>query len=622
MSGIYGYTAKQPIPATEYLQPLSKWNGYYGRDGFDQWSTSCSGIGCCQEHFSPDFPPSAPVLHREDKTAVIDALLYNREELLPMIGRESSTCSDEDLLLDLILQKGYSILAQVNGDFAGAIFDEKENTWTLFRDHSGVRPLYYYKDSNCFAFSTDLRSLASLPHADLAINEEKLYLRMMGYNDLSLCETEYANINCIRPASFTVVTPTDTGFQMREHLYWTWRQKKIRMKSDKDYQQELRRLITDAVSRRLDACPGLVGCELSGGLDSSVIAILINRLGREGRFFSWSFSTDEIPMQERDERKIIQDICDQENIQCDFSKIDFSMTIDKMFQRVDPPYLNTRPISEGASKMAKQGVRIVFTGHGGDEGVSHRCNFYELWYHREYYAFLRNIYRGTRGKNLRLLRTAKRVLHQIFVQNRYFRKPFHNTFSNASSIVNPRFAKRMAGKAKPLSLPFAYHPKEYILQGGHRVRLDNVALQGAECGVRYMVPFIDYRVLDFALSIPRAQYHNGYNNRYIYREAFHHMIPQSLRDMHYKDTPSQENYMPALDLCEHFLITKQQLLKHLDQDFWQDYLNFEALKAAELPKDFTRADYTRVSALLNEATLCAAIHHVIKNASVWSENCD
>ena len=80
--------------------------------------------------------------------------------------------------------------------------------------------------------------------------------------------------------------------------------------------------------------------------------------------------------------------------------------------------------------------------------------------------------------------------------------------------------------------------------------------------------------------------------------------------------------MPALDLCEHFLKTKQQLLKHLDQDFWQDYLNFEALKAAELPKDFTRADYTRASALLNEATLCAAIHHVIKNASVWSENCD
>ena len=622
MSGIYGYTAKQPTPATEYLQALFKWNRYYGRNNTDQWSANLSGMGCCQEHFSSGFPASAPILHRENKIAVIDALIYNRDELLPMIGRENSTCSDEDLLLDLVLEKGYSILAQVNGDFAGAVYDQADKSWTLFRDHSGVRPLYYYADQNRFAFSTDLRGLASLPDVDLAINEEKLYLRMMGYNDLSLCETEYAHINCIRPAAWTVITPTGQGFQKQEHLYWTWRQKKIRMKSDQDYQRELRRLITDAVSRRLEACPGLVGCELSGGLDSSVIAILISRLGREGRFFSWSFSTDEIPMQERDERKIIEDICRQENIQCSFSQIDYSQNIDQLFERIDPPYLNTRIISEGAAKLAQQGARIVFTGHGGDEGVSHRCNFFELWYHHEYAAFFRNIYRGTRGKKFRLLRTAKRALHQIFVQNRYFKKPFHNTFNNASCLLNPEFSRRMVGKAKPLSLPFAYNPKEYILQGGHRVRLDNVALQGAECGVRYMIPFVDYRVLDFALSIPRAQYHNGYNNRYIYRSAFDDMIPQSLREMHYKDTPSQENYMPALDLHMHFLETKRQLLKHLDRNFWEAYLDFEKLESIDLPKEFTRTDYLRASSLLNEATQCAAIHHVMKNASVWSENCD
>lgn len=619
MSGIFGYTAKRTVGAAEYLQPLSKWNRCYGREAFGQWSDDLSGMGCCQEHFSASFPGSAPVLHRGKKTAVIDALLYNREELLPLIGKDAG-CSDEDLLLDLVLEKGFSVLAQVNGDFAGGIYDGETQAWTLFRDHSGVRPLYYYMDGSLFAFSTDLRSLAALPGVDMAINEEKLYLRMMGYNDLTLCETEYAHIRCIRPAAWTLVTPTDKGFQKQERLFWTWKQKKIRRKSDRDYQRELRELITDAVSRRLDACPGLVGCELSGGLDSSVIAILINRLGREGRFFSWSFSTEDIPMRERDERKIIEDICRQENIQCAFSRVDFTQTIDKLFRRVDPPYLNTRPISEGAAKMAGQGARIVFTGHGGDEGVSHRCNFYELWYHHEYFAFIRNIYRGTRGKNLRLLRTAKRILHQIFVQNRYFRKPFHNTYSNSSRIVNPDFASRMAKTVKPQSLPFAYNPKEYILQGGHRVRLDNVALQGAEAGVRYLIPFVDYRVLDFALSIPRAQFHNGYNNRYIYREAFHHMIPQSLRDMHYKDTPSQEDYIPELDLYTHFLDTKRQLLQFLDREYWKDYLNFEELDRVELPRNFTRTDYIRASALLNEATQCAAIHHVIKNASVWSEN--
>lgn len=622
MSGIYGYTAKQPVPTTEYLQFLSKWNRFYGREGFGELELSDSGMGCCQEHFSESFPASKPVLCRDGKTAVIDALIYNREELLPLIGKAAADCSDEELLLELVLQKGFSVLAQVNGDFAGAIYDETEKSWTLLRDHSGVRPLFYYADKNHFVFSTDMRAIAAVPGLDLAVNEKKLYLRMMGYNDLSLCETEYAHIRCIRPASWTVITQTETGFQFREHIYWTWKQKKIRMGSDREYQQELKHLITDAVKRRLDAFPGLAGCELSGGLDSSVIAILISRLGREGRFFSWSFSTDVIPMKERDERKIIQDICDQENIQCAFSKVDYSQTIDKLFQRVDPPYLNTRVIAEGSTALAKEGVRVMFTGHGGDEGVSHRCNFYELWYHHEYRAFVRNIYRGTRGKNLRLLRTAKRILHQIFVQNRYFRKPFRNTWSNASALLNPQFIQRMKNRAKPLSLPFAYNPKEYILQGGHRVRLDNVALQGAECGVRYMLPFVDYRVLDFALSIPRHQFHNGYNNRYIYREAFLDMIPQSLRDMHYKDTPSQEDYMPELDLAVHFLETKAQLLGHLDRTFWEPYLNFDALERITLPQPYSRMDYIRASALLNEATLCAAIHHVIKNASAWRGNHD
>lgn len=80
--------------------------------------------------------------------------------------------------------------------------------------------------------------------------------------------------------------------------------------------------------------------------------------------------------------------------------------------------------------------------------------------------------------------------------------------------------------------------------------------------------------------------------------------------------------MPKLDLYEHFQETKRQLLNHLDRDFWQPYLDFDALDSVSLSEAFTQMEYFRISALLNEATQCAAIHHVIKNASVWSENCD
>lgn len=619
MSGIFGFTIKNSDAGDKYLHALNVFNRCYGQDGFDTYLSDKMGTGCCQEHFSDLFPASSPIIKQRNRVSVIDAVLYNREELLPQLILSSSV-SDEELLLQWITEKGYPALAQVNGDFAGAIYDMEKDTWTLFRDHSGVRPLFYYMNTDIFAFSTDMRGLIALPNADMSINEEKLYARMAGYNDLTLCETEYKNIHCIRPASWTVIRKENDGFICDEHIYWKWRQKKIRMKSDEEYQAELRRLITDAIKRRLDAVPGIVGCELSGGLDSSVIAILIHRLGREGRYFSWSFSPDELPIREdRDERKIIFDICKQEHIDCHFSEMNDFLTIEDLFKSLDPPYLNTRSIGTGAEYLHSQNARVVFTGHGGDEGVSHRCNFYELWYHHEYPAFFRNIYRTTKGKKLRLLRTAKRSLHQIFIKNAYFRKPFYKVHTNASCFVNPSFAMRMKDRVTPQSLPFAYDPAAYILQGGHRVRLDNIAVQGAEKGVRYMVPFIDYRVLDFALSIPRAQFHNGYNNRYIYRQAFDDIIPQSLRDMHYKDTPSQQDYIPDVDLTAHFLESKKQLMAYFDEDYWKEYLNIDAVKAFTLPPDYTRDGYIKISALLNDITLCCVIHNLAERAAEWSE---
>ena len=66
-------------------------------------------------------------------------------------------------------------------------------------------------------------------------------------------------------------------------------------------------------------------------------------------------------------------------------------------------------------------------------------------------------------------------------------------------------------------LSFSYDPVSYIHQGGSRNRLDNVALYGAYNGVRYLIPYLDYRVIDYAVSIPRYQYLRGRRNRFVFR---------------------------------------------------------------------------------------------------------
>ena len=616
MSGIFGFQQLNTERQVSWMEDLSHWNRLYGDEGSDTLLLGSAGLGCHLEHLSDRFAATAPVIRRGSLAAVVDAVLYNREELLADVHGDD-TLSDEELLLRYLEAKGFDSLAGVNGDFAGAIYDAKQDRWVLFRDHSGVRPLFYYMKEDSFAFSTDLRGLTALSGVDHSINEEKLFLRTMGYNDLTLCRTDYEHICCIRPAAWTEIRRTDSGFEKTEHIYWTWRSRKIRLGSDEAYQQELRRLITDAIRRRLEAFPGPAGCELSGGMDSSVIAILINRLGREGCYYSWSFSFDDVPRKEdRDERDVIMDICSQEGIECHFSHPGVPDYSKGLFDAIDPPYLNTRFISEGSSFLRSKNCRVVFSGHGGDEGVSHRSNPYELWYHGEYLPVFKHLYHNNAGKKLRLLRTVRHMV--LFPkQYGYLRKPFRSVAVNAGRMLTQEFLDRLAPTVEPPTLHFSYDPAAYILQGGHRVRLDNVAVQGAQKHVRYMLPFIDYRVLDFALSIPRAQYNRPGMDRFVYRKAFGDLMPQSLREVNYKDTPSVDDYQPKFDMTAHFRYTKDQILKTLDREFWDGILDFEFLESLSFSEKYDRRDYLLTSKLLNEASICAAIQTAALRAGDW-----
>lgn len=103
---------------------------------------------------------------------------------------------------------------------------------------------------------------------------------------LTMQQTDYAAIQCALPGAWTSVVQDANGFTRREHPFWKLRSRKIRLSSPEEYERRLRELVTDAVKWHLDAIPGLIGAELSGGLDSSVIDILINRNGRKAVYYS------------------------------------------------------------------------------------------------------------------------------------------------------------------------------------------------------------------------------------------------------------------------------------------------------------------------------------------------
>ena len=622
MSGIYGFSyGNTTLVSTEdALAGMCYWNRLYGHAAHEEHLWERSGIGCHTEHLSEKYPYGGPVFKTDTYFAVVDALLFNRDELMEILQINSDErISDEELILSIIRKYGFHGLAGVNGDFAGAIYDISHHKWYLFRDHMGIRPLHFYSNGDLFAFSTDIRGIASLPGTDLSMDEMMLYRDMIGCKSLYLQETNFKHIRCARPAAVTIVDMNSKHPRLTEKTYWKPRSKKIRFRTNVEYCNHLRSIITDSVHRRCDAISGLLGAELSGGLDSSVIDILVNRYGREAVYFSWSSDPGELPIvHPEDERNIIFSICEQENISCHFTTKDDVRNHFTNRGILPPPYVNTRPMSVGSMWIRNQGAKVVFTGHMGDEGVSHRGHRFELFYHKEFVSYFKLYLKDARAANrpfYKMLQWGLVDAYQYWKQLRKRRKPF----SYYPELLDRSFCSEMKRNFRAMPYTFQYDPYRFIMMGGSRGRLDNAAYHGSLNGVRYIFPYADYRVVDFALSIPRRLYIGHNINRLIFRDAFRDIVPQNLFEVTQKYTVSTKDLPRNPNYNEHFYDNVRHIVSALDPEQWKGILNLDAIAALAPANADDHDEEGRIAFQLSYLIECIRIQEIQKKAKKWRE---
>ena len=634
MSGIFGFHIEEVTKGNkdikDSIKRLSAWNRPYGSHSAEVYEEEGCVLGCCIDDTLSKNIQKMPVLCKNQKVAVIDTLLYNAEELMEKCNIAEKV-SDEELLLEYIEIFGLQSLCDVNADMAGAIWDEEKRTLTLFRDHMGVRPLFYYENGNKIVFSTDIRGITALPWVDVSVNEDWLYKTICGYTTIGVENTEFAHIFCVPPAGYITFTFEEGRVKKETKKYWEIGKKKIRFRTEQEYFDEMKRLVTDAVKRRVDVVPGVIGGELSGGLDSGLIDILINRLGRKGIYYSWSPSAEEVPLAEDDERIVIEDICKQENITCNYAKLvrqlneethvaenirkingKIKMEEPESFRFAIPPYINALTICETSEYISKAGAKVVFTGHGGDEGVSHRCNVYEMFYYKEYYHFFRYMWSLSHGKKGRIRKTLKASFGKIKELKERQKIPFQKVFG-VPKLLNEDFRAKYNESKMPI-LTFAYDPITYVKAGGSRNRLDNVALLGAYSGVRYMVPYLDYRVIDFAVSIPRHMYLKKGKNRYIFREAFKDIMPKSMYALRYKEDNSRKNIKQPEDWYDEFALRKQQTMDKLDREYWSKYLNYGEVDAWMKRGKPSEEEYRGEKNILMNLFYCAMLQNLVEKS--------
>ena len=147
----------------------------------------------------------------------------------------------------------------------------------------------------------------------------------------------------------------------------------------------------------------------------------------------------------------------------------------------------------------------------------------------------------------------------------------------AKDIIKKEFGEKCTKIERP-PLTFGYDAKAFVLEGGSRNRLDVMALLGAYSGARYMVPYLDYRVIDFAVSIPRHMFLKHKKNRYIFREAFKDIMPESLYTLTDKESGSWTNYHKEQPSEEEYKKQKAWYVSLLDRTYWDAYLDWNTLE--------------------------------------------
>jgi asparagine synthase (glutamine-hydrolysing) len=634
MSGIFGImNSSDACDVASSLKKLQKWNGVFGETKETKAVSGFFGLGICADHITNAPINKTPVLNKEEKTGVIDALIYNRKELSESFDL-SSSFSDEEMLFELVCKSGPEHLKYVNGDFSGAIYDEKEQKLLLFTDHMGVHPLFYYRSPSMASFSTELRGLINLPEIPGHINPKYLYATVCGYINSSIHETEFEDIYTVTPASYLYVTKKGNELDYEEHKYWALGEHKVKLSSNKKYFEKMRELVTASIKRRLDVFPDVVGAELSGGLDSSVIDILINRLGRKGVYYSWSFDPKDLPLVPNDERLVIEDICKQENITCNYRsreyyknnsniienhlKLGFSKDApgDFAFKFAYPLYTNTEIICEASQLVSSKGAKVVFSGHGGDEGVSHRCDPYELYHAGEKLHFIHCLWEFNEGTKNRALKTFRDYRYKAARGYSYENDPAIGSAYSAPSILNDSFkAKYSDYKGAPYYFPFDV--LKYIGTGATNVRLNVAALFGPYSGARYVFPFLDREVIDFAVSIPRHLYIKRKQKRYIYRQAFKDLMPKSLADVTYKDTPSENKEHDNSDWFKDANRCANDLYNLLDRDYWGQYLDYDFLASLKDAQEPTKQEeITAYTAATNHLTSLYYFQHLVETVKM------
>lgn len=434
--------------------------------------------------------------HEAQVSLMMNGEVYNAFDYKPELqakGYIFKGHSDTEVVLNLYLAFGLEgMLNRLNGMFALTIYDGREQAFYLIRDRVGIKPLYVLQEKNRISFSSEMKSFKALPNFKFELNESNLSEFLLFRNTIN--HTLFKNIVNIEPGTYWRID-SDGGVAIKSYY-------DLRNEGGKNSQYdkaELETALRNSVKRQMISDVKL-GCQLSGGVDSSLVTAFAAQTLKVG-----ALETVSIVFNEKNftEKKYIDQVAEQYKLKSHQFTLDASTYLDLIDEAIwhfEQPLNHPNTIGiKLLSREAKKHVTVLLSGEGADEALAGYSRFLP---HRSTFLSVDSIKKAIKNKGyifdfIQLWKDA---------ENRYILQTAFGNFAGAYTMY-PKFSISLALESRKkiwnsISDSLSKRKRKYELLTylpDLLMRQDKMSMAHT---IENRVPFLDNEMLETALSVP------------------------------------------------------------------------------------------------------------------------
>lgn len=480
-----------------------------------------------------DVENGAQPMHFGKYVIVYNGEIYNTDEVrneLEGFGYKFDTHCDTEVVLKAYDKWGNESVKKLNGIFAYAIYDKKENSLFACRDRIGVKPFFYNKTKNTFSFASKIDTLLCQPYVKSVVDEEGLYEIFMLGPAKTIGKAIFKDI-CELPPAFCL---TYKNGEIKTYPYWKLEAKEFD-ENEETAAEHTYLLVKDSIERQLVSDVPLATF-LSGGLDSSIISKIASDKYKESGKTLDTYSVDYTdndkyfkkslfqPNKDSDYIDVISSYIGSNHHNIVLNNVDVANALDEaVIERGVPGFVDIDSSLMLFCKEVKKDFTVCLSGECADEIFAGYP-----WYHKKEILF-ENVFPWARNTNIR-----QRILKNGFLSDgeEYLQSAYKNTLKNISYLESDDKINKRMREMFVLNLNWFM---QTLL-----ARKDNMSMASS---LEVRVPFCDYRLVEYAYNMPWNIKALDGREKGILRKAFENDLPKEIAWR--KKSPYPKTHNPA-----------------------------------------------------------------------------